>query len=191
MKDLETLSKKILNRTKEEGQQKLAAKEMELNNKLEENRLHTVELQKNKQASILAKSQAELERQIQSLRNKKRNTLLGEKQAIMTRIYEGAVKKMEDWDIQTFQEFAGNVLKQFEGQAIKITVGEKTSAYFTTAFLKEYPTVVISDENIPGKAGFIVEAGGIDYNYFFDQMVAEIKKDFTPKLASLAFQKSE
>lgn len=191
MKDLETLSKKILNRTKEEGQQKLADKEMELNNKLEENRLHTVELQKNKQASILAKSQAELERQIQSLRNKKRNTLLGEKQAIMTRIYEGAVKKMEDWDIQTFQEFAGNVLKQFEGQAIKITVGEKTSAYFTTAFLKEYPTVVISDENIPGKAGFIVEAGGIDYNYFFDQMVAEIKKDFTPKLASLAFQKSE
>lgn len=191
MKDLETLSKKILNRTKEEGQQKLAAKEMELNNKLEENRLHAVELQKNKQASILAKSQAELERQIQSLRNKKRNTLLGEKQAIMTRIYEGAVKKMEDWDIQTFQEFAGNVLKQFEGQAIKITVGEKTSAYFTTAFLKEYPTVVISDESIPGKAGFIVEAGGIDYNYFFDQMVAEIKKDFTPKLASLAFQKSE
>lgn len=191
MKDLETLSKKILNRTKEEGQQKLAVKEMELNNKLEENRLHTVELQKNKQASILAKSQAELERQIQSLRNKKRNTLLGEKQAIMTRIYEGAVKKMEDWDTQTFQEFAGNVLKQFEGQAIKITVGEKTSAYFTTAFLKEYPTVVISDENIPGKAGFIVEAGGIDYNYFFDQMVAEIKKDFTPKLASLAFQKSE
>ena len=55
----------------------------------------------------------------------------------------------------------------------------------------KYPDAVFSQETVPAKAGFIVERDGIDYNYFFDQMVAEIKKDFTPKLASLAFQKDE
>ncbi|MGP6138749.1 MULTISPECIES: V-type ATP synthase subunit E [unclassified Jeotgalibaca] len=191
MKELETLANQILDRTKAEGQQKIAAKEKELNEKLEENRLRFVDYQKNQKASILSRSHAEYERQSQSLRNEKRNVLLGEKQAIMTKIYAGAVERMTEWDTLTFQNFASNVLKQFEGQAIKVTAGEKSVAHFTDAFLKKYPTVTYSQETVPAKAGFIVEVGGIDYNYFFDQMVTEIKKDFTPKLASLAFQTNE
>lgn len=191
MKELEMLAKQILDRTKEEGQKKIAAKELELNIKLEDNRLRFVEYQKNKKAAIQASSQSDFERQSQSLRNQKRNVLLGEKQAIMTRIYEGAVAKMTEWDTTAFQEFTKKVFNHFENQSITVIAGEKSAQHFTQAFLSQYPGVTFSSETVPGKAGFIVEVGGIDYNYFFDQMVAEIRKDFTPKLASLAFQKNE
>lgn len=191
MKELETLANQIVVRTKEAGQKKLAAKEKELNDKLEASRLQFVDYQKNQKRAIQERSQTDFERQTQSLQNKKRNALLGEKQTIMKGIYNGAVVKMTEWTTTEFQLFAGNVLKQFEGKAVTVIAGEKSAHHFTEAFTAKYPDAVFSQETVPAKAGFIVERDGIDYNYFFDQMVAEIKKDFTPKLASLAFQKDE
>lgn len=191
MKELETLANQIVIQTKEAGQKKIVAKENELNEKLEASRIQFVAYQKNQKAAIEGREQAEYERQTQSLRNKKRNALLEEKQNIMTQVYNGAVEKMTKWDTNEFHAFANQVLSQFEGKTLTVIAGEKSVVHFTEAFIAKYPHAVFSKEAVPGKAGFIVELGGIDYNYFFDQIVAEIKKDFTPKLASLAFQKDE
>lgn len=191
MKELETLANQIVIRTKEAGQKKIIVKENELNEKLEASRIQFVAYQKNQKAAIEVREKAEYERQTQSLRNKKRNALLEEKQNIMTQVYNGAVEKMAKWNTNEFQAFANQVLSQFEGKTITVITGEKSTVHFTEALMAKYPHAVFSKETVPGKAGFIVELGGIDYNYFFDQIVAEIKKDFTPKLASLAFQKDE
>lgn len=191
MKELEGLSSQILNRTKENGQEKLVAKETELNAKIEANRIRLVEFQKNQKELIHSRNEMEYERQKQSLRNEKRNTLLGEKQAILANIYEGAIEKMSNWDTETFQQFAGNILKRFSNKAVTFVTGEKSAEHITSAFKAANPSVTFSDDFMPGKAGFIVSVDGVDYNYFFDQVVEEIQKDFTPKLASLAFKKNE
>lgn len=191
MKELDALSNQIISRTKEEGQKKLAKKETELNAKLEESRLRFVEFQKTQKALIQSRNQAEYERQVQSLHNEKRNALLAEKQNILASIYDGAVEKMSNWDAKTLQSFAEKVLQKFEGQEVNVVAGEKTAPLLDERFKAKHPAVTFSSETVAGKAGFIVEVGGIDYNYLFDQIVAEIKKDFTPKLASLAFQINE
>ncbi|NLB97987.1 MAG: hypothetical protein GX788_00005, partial [Lactobacillales bacterium] len=131
MKELETLANQIVVRTKEAGQKKLAAKEKELNEKLEASRLQFVDYQKNQKRAIQERSQTDFERQTQSLQNKKRNALLGEKQTIMKEIYNGAVVKMTEWTTTEFQLFAGNVLKQFEGKAVTVIAGEKSAHHFT------------------------------------------------------------
>lgn len=195
MKELNVLSEQILKRTKEAGQKKLANKEQELAQKIEENRVRFVEQQKARKATIKTKSENDYERQVQSLANEKRNRILVEKQTIMNEVFQNSIAKMTAWDSATFQSFVEKVLNQFNTNSLHLIIGEKSASYFTDSFketLKEkYPHLIIENRTASNKAGFIVEQGGIDYNFFFDQIVAEIKKDFSPKLASLAFEKNE
>ena len=55
------------------------------------------------------------------------------------------------------------------------------------AVLKEYSFVAISEEVVKNKAGFILQQDGIDYNFCFDELINELKKEFSPQLATLAF----
>lgn len=192
MKELEVLSNQIMERTKEQGQKNVVEKERELAKKIEDDLQRLVESQKTRKSSIQTKVKNELDRKEQSLINEKRNRILAEKQIILNEVYEEAAEKMTIWDTKTFQSFVKNVLNQFDSSALQLVSGEKTRGQFTEEFIaqlkKDYPGLKLSSSAIPNKAGFIVEKGGIDYNFFFDQMIAEIKKDFSPKLASLAFQ---
>ncbi|UJF14952.1 hypothetical protein LZ578_08010 [Jeotgalibaca sp. MA1X17-3] len=160
---------------------------------MEDDLQRLVESQKTRKSSIQTKVKNELDRKEQSLINDKRNRILAEKQIILNEIYAEAAKKMTVWDTETFRKFVENVLNQFDSNTLQLVPGEKTRGQFTEEFVeqlkKDYPGLKISSSAIPNRAGFIVEKGGIDYNFFFDQMIAEIKKDFSPKLASLAFQK--
>lgn len=195
MKELEALSSQILKRVKEEGQQKVVEKEQELSLKLEESRMRFVEHQRVQTELMESRSKEAFERQSQSLANAKRNKLLAEKQRILSKVYQSAVEKMTEWDEATFQSFVQSVLKQFDASDLNIVPGKKTAHYFTPSFVSSLEetnsALTVASETIPNKAGFIVEVGGIDYNFFFDQIVAEIKKDFSPKLASLAFEENE
>ncbi len=195
MKELDALSNQITTRVKEEGQRKVAKKEQELAEILEENRVRLVEQQKVQKTAIETRSKNDYSRQVQSLANEKRNRILAEKQNILTAVYEEAVEKMGNWDAERFQSFVQAVLRKFDKNDLKIIPGEKTNAHFTDAFKttlkEEFSGMTVASETVSNKAGFIVEVGGIDYNFLFDQVVAEIKNDFSSKLASLAFQKNE
>lgn len=193
MKELEALSNQIIERVTNEGKEKIHLKEQELNNLMEENRIR-LDHQKSRKQVIEARNQAEYERQVQSLNNEKRNKLLAEKQTILNEVYQQATKKMSEWDDATFQQFVLDALTQFEFRSIQLTIGEKSVSSFTDKIQKQlqekFPNVELATEAAPKKAGFIVSVGGVDYNFFFDQMVEEIKRDFSPRLAALAFQKA-
>lgn len=195
MKELEALSNQITTRVKEEGQRKVAKKEQELAEILEENRIRLVEQQKAQKSTIETRRKNDYSRQAQSLANEKRNRILSEKQRILTSVYEESVEKMSNWDAETFQSFVQAVLRKFDTNELNVVPADLTKAHFTEAFKttlkEEFPKLTVASETVPNKAGFIVEVGGIDYNFLFDQVVAEIKNDFSSKLASLAFQKNE
>ena len=195
MKQLDALSEQILSRIKQSGEERIAKQEVELAKKLEDSRLHLVEQQKQRKNTILLASEADYNRQLQSLQNKKRNNILKEKQMILGSVYQAVIEKMKAWDDETFQQFTESVLNQFDGVAFTMTVGEHSKAHFTEAFKlylnNRYSQMTISEETVPNKAGFIVEVDGIDYNFFFEQLIMEIKKEFSPELASLAFEKNE
>lgn len=196
MKDLQSLSEQILNKTKAKGQSKLEDAEKNSVAKIEESRLTLVEQQKARKAAILKKVANDFDREQQTLKNKERNAILKEKQIILKSVFQQASEKMNDWDESQFVQFLNGVLAQTdESKAYSIVPGAKSSAHFKGKELQQllvkYPAVKISEGSIPNKAGFILQEGGVDYNYCFDELIEDVKNDFAAELATLAFQEEK
>ena len=196
MKDLQSLSEQILNKTKAKGQSKLEDAEKNSVAKIEESRLTLVEQQKARKAAILKKVANDFDREQQTLKNKERNAILKEKQIILKSVFQQASEKMNDWDESQFVQFLNGVLAQTdESKAYSILPGAKSSAHFKGKELQQllvkYPAVKISEGSIPNKAGFILQEGGVDYNYCFDELIEDVKNDFAAELATLAFQEEK
>ncbi|CZQ84833.1 V-type ATP synthase subunit E [Trichococcus collinsii] len=193
MKDLQSLSEQILNKTKAKGQSKLEDAEKISVAKIEESRLTLVEQQKARKAAILKKIANDFDREQQTLKNKERNAVLKEKQVILKSVFQQALEKMNTWDETHFAQFLNGVLSQADdSKAYNIVPGAKSIAHFKGKELQQllvkYPAVKISEESIPNKAGFILQESGVDYNYCFDDLIEDVKNDFAAELATLAFQ---
>ncbi|WP_107995831.1 V-type ATP synthase subunit E [Trichococcus paludicola] len=193
MKDLQSLSEQILNKTKAKGQSKLEDAEKISVAKIEESRLTLVEQQKARKAAILKKVANDFDRERQTLKNKERNAVLKEKQVILKSVFQQALEKMNTWDETHFAQFLNGVLSQADdSKAYSIVPGAKSVAHFKGKELQQllvkYPAVKISEETIPNKAGFILQESGVDYNYCFDDLIEDVKNDFAAELANLAFQ---
>lgn len=196
MKDLQSLSEKILMQTKEKGQLELEKAEKNAIAKIEESRVKLVEQQKNRKQAILKKIADDFERERQTLKNKERNALLSEKQVILNAVFSEATEKMKQWDMAQFNTFLDTILAQLDAtKKYSVVPGEKSLSHFQGEQLKrlnrKFPDIQISKETIPNQSGFIIEEGGIDYNYGFDALIAEVKMEYASKLASLAFREVE
>ena len=196
MEDLQSLSEKILMQTKEKGQIKLEEAEKTSVAKIEESRLKLVEQQKNRKQTILKKIADDFDRERQTLKNKERNAVLSEKQVILNAVFSEASEKMKQWDVEQFNKFLDAILSQLDAsKEHSVVPGEKSLSHFQGEQLKrlnkKFPDIQISKETIPNQSGFIIEEGGIDYNYCFDALIAEVKMEYAAKLASLAFREVE
>lgn len=193
MKDLQALSAQILAKTKEEGQKKIEQYEEVANDRVEEQRQKLVESQKNRQEQIETQMKNDYDREAQTLANNKRNAVLGKKQALLHDVFNKAAEKMANWDNVTFATFLSGVLSQLEqDKQWQIVPGSRSVAVFQSeevkAILDDYPKISVADGEVKGKGGFIVQEDGIDYNFCFDVLVQEMKKEFSPQLATLAFK---
>lgn len=193
MKDLQALSAQILAKTKEEGQKKIEQYEKVANDKVEEQRQKLVESQKNRQEQIKNQMKNDYEREAQTLANNKRNAVLGKKQALLKDVFEKAAEKMIHWDNQTFASFLSGVLSQLDqDKQWQIVPGSRSETVFQSeevkAIVNNYRHVSMANDLVKGKGGFLVQEGGIDYNFCFDVLVQEMKKEFSPQLATLAFK---
>lgn len=193
MKDLQALSAQILAKTKEEGQKKIERYEEVANDRVKEQRQKLVESQKNRQEQIENQMKNDYEREAQTLANNKRNAVLGKKQALLHDVFNKAAEKMANWDTNTFATFLSGVLSQLDqDKQWQIVPGSRSLAVFQSeevkAVLNDYPTISVADGEVKGKGGFIVQEDGIDYNFCFDVLVQEMKKEFSPQLATLAFK---
>ncbi|SDB90121.1 V/A-type H+-transporting ATPase subunit E [Pelagirhabdus alkalitolerans] len=196
MRDLQALSTQILAKTKEEGQRQLDEYSKVANEKIEEERQKLAEFKENKEAAIGRQLNNDYEREAQTMRNQRRNAVLSEKQTLLSSVFNEASKRMENWDSSQFNKFLEGVLSQLDdNESWSLVPGEKSYEQFkdetTQKILKSYPFVIVSDDVVKQKAGFIIEHGGIDYNFCFDSLVDELKREFSPQLATLAFKSNE
>lgn len=192
MEDLQALSKRILARTKEEGQTKLNDYKKITDDKIEDTRQKFVESEKDRKEAIELELNNEYERQKQTLANQQRNRILAKKQTLLNSTFDQAVKEMEKWDQSQFANFLMGVLSQLDQSKKWILVpGEASLDLIQTdqiqSVIKGYLFVTVSDQVVKNKAGFILQQGGIDYNFCFDVLINELKKEFSPQLATLAF----
>lgn len=192
MEEIKVLSEQILTRTKKLGQSKLQEYQTVADEKIEATRQKLVESEKRQKETIVQKINNDYDRQTQTLKNMQRNQRLAKKQTLLNSIFDQAAIELELWDEATFSQFLSGVLKQIDqNKTWSLVPGERSLELIQSdqakAVLSQYSFVKVSDRIVKNKAGFILEQGGIDYNFCFDVLINELKKDFSPQLAALAF----
>lgn len=192
MEEIKVLSEQILTRTKKLGQSKLEEYQKVSDEKIEATRQKLVESEKRQIETIVQKINNDYDRQTQTLKNMQRNQILAKKQTLLNSIFDQAAIELELWDEATFSQFLSGVLKQIDqNKTWSLVPGERSLELIQSdqakAVFSQYSFVKVSDRIVKNKAGFILEQGGIDYNFCFDVLINELKKDFSPQLAALAF----
>lgn len=193
MKDLEQLKERILQEIHDEFSQKLAVA-----TKVEEERLSHANARFSKQEmaskiSLKKAAKSQLERQEQAILNKSNKDVLQVKRNLLNQLYSEAITILSSWSGETFLQYIEGVLNnlKIEGQ-FHLQFGQesidKLNDSQKSKLAQAYPSMVIEQESVAKKAGFILKKDGIDYNYFFDELVEDLKNDFSPTLAKLAFE---
>ena len=187
MDALQALSASIEQRTHNEIADALAAQEAQ----------HQVARQAAQEAANLLRQQqehaidaavAQERRKVaQQAANQGRNRLLAHKQQLLQQLYEQAFTKMSDWHVEQVAYFVQGVCRQMELTDATLVLGERTD-YAREAVRALLPeTITLSDDVLPEQAGFVLRVAGIEYNYGFDALLQQLKKDFTTELAHRAF----
>src|SRR5690625_3589609 len=192
MEDLQALTKQILARTKAEGEAKIDDYQKVAHDKLEQTRQKLAKAEKTSKEAIELELKNNYERQSQTFANQQRNSILAKKQTLLNSVFDQAVEKLSNWDEEQFSKFLAGVLDQLDQtKEWSLVFGEASVDLLNRdqmkAVLKEYSFVAISEEVVKNKAGFILQQDGIDYNFCFDELINELKKEFSPQLATLAF----
>lgn len=196
MDDINVLSKQILERVKKEGQSKLDEQQQKADQEIEKARQNLKSKELQEKEVIELELTNHYDRHIQTITNQERIQLLAKKQALLNNVFEEAVIEIEKWDEDQFANLLAGVLSEMdENKELILVIAERSTALFETeqvkAVLNDFPFVKLSDRVVKNRAGFILEQGGIDYNFTFDALIDELKKEFSPQLATLAFQNNE
>lgn len=133
----------------------------------------------------------EYEREIQQIKNQRRQTSLTSKQAILTELFSSAIDAMNNWDREKQLEFLHQVLSKYENEATELQLAEMTDRVLSNedkeALLSQYPHLKLSEETISGEGGFVLTQGEVIYNYIYKRLVEETKKDFNTEVANHIF----
>ena len=122
-----------------------------------------------------------------------RNAILREKQRVIQQAFKDAAKKLNNISADEFMKIVMTALNHVDvTQTVKLFVGEQTEHLLNRELLgSKLPWnhhVEIMDEPVKNKAGVLVRKDNIDYNYFFDELIAENRSDLLKYVTSQLFE---
>jgi V/A-type H+-transporting ATPase subunit E len=122
-----------------------------------------------------------------------RQTTLNQKQEYLNQLCLAAVTKMTEWSAAEFQQFLAEQLYALPltGTA-EVKLGEQSKEKLSQEQLDQLTTATIqwqlAEDYLPKESGFVVSQNGIEYNFLFKALVAEIQQTEGFKLAAALFQ---
>lgn len=182
----------VLEQAHENGRQLLAdAKEsIEHEAKEQEAQLKQEKLQQREQEIKAINRQ--VQREVQQLENKKRQSTLATKQGILKELFAGAYEQMAVWSVEQEQAFLEQVLKKYPQEELVLTVGSRTLVKYSAGqlerLLEHYPHVRLASSLVNGEAGFLLSQGNIDDNYLYRNLVDSLWQEESYQLAQTIFQ---
>lgn len=182
----------VLEQAHENGRQLLAdAKEsIEHEAKEQEAQLKQEKLQQREQEIKAINRQ--VQREVQQLENKKRQSTLATKQGILKELFAGAYEQMAVWSVEQEQAFLEQVLKKYPQEELVLTVGSRTLVKYSAGqlerLLEHYPHVRLASSLVNGEAGFLLSRGNIDDNYLYRNLVDSLWQEESYQLAQTIFQ---
>lgn len=177
-KETNLLEEKVANR-RIETQEALENKKIEYREKLN--------VEKEKIDSQI-KERYQISRQSQNIAH--RDQLLTEKQSLLQEVFATAKTALDQISTEELQAFFLDVVQQFKHQGqLMILLGELSQEKITQAWLDtlniEGVQLQLSPNIITQEGGFIIERGGIQYNFLNETLIQDAKTKMTVEIARL------
>ncbi|KAF1306019.1 hypothetical protein IV487_12225 [Enterococcus saccharolyticus] len=140
----------------------------------------------------------QIERKFQQEKNrvamKARQEKLKQKQVYLEQIFEEAYLQMTKWSQEEAQLFALKALKQSKLTRGEFIPSEALKATFTADWLQKVnqtlaATFTLANPINSREYGFLVEQEGIRYNYFYRELLVELKKEHGNDIMRALFDK--
>lgn len=193
MADLKLLTERVIEKEKSAVQQQISAAEEKAQAELETAKQEAETEKENRKKQIDERLKREHEISKNTVQVKKRNDVLAVKQRILSDAYSEAYDVLCNMDAKTTQTFLGNVLQQFKQQDhVELVLGEETYSKIEPNWVESLTIdgtrVTLAEETVKGKAGAVIKKEGIEYNYLFDALIADIKNDIIQSVSQQLFQ---
>jgi vacuolar-type H+-ATPase subunit E/Vma4 len=122
-----------------------------------------------------------------------RNAVLREKQKVIQKVLRDATKKLNEISTEDFMKLVASALENIDvTQRAELFVGEHSKGLMDDEWLNDHLPwnhhVVVQDETVKNKAGLLIQQGNVDYNYFFDDLIAENRQDLLPYITTELFE---
>lgn len=183
MGDIQTLQKQIMEKVQATGDQQVQALQAELSSKMESFQAKLQEQFQTSQTTFRIQQERQLEIKKQSLVNNLRNQRLSKKQDLLRGLIQQVVTKVNDMGPEKFEELIRHVIGKVQKDApFTLQMGEKSwnnlSEAARQSLRADFPQMELQAQGIKEKSGFMVTQAGINYNYIFEDVIAEL----TPQL---------
>lgn len=152
----------------------------------------------NEHQQLLARQKNQLEHKFQQEKNrliiKARQTRLKEKQQYLEQIFIVAYQQMANWEMEQTREFAENALAKLDiKEGIFISGNLMKDTVFTFSWLNRVneqlqTNYVLGEKSCENEHGFLVEQQGVRYNFFYHELLSEIKKAKGNEIMQLLFK---
>lgn len=177
-KETNLLEEKVVNR-RIETQKALEKKKIEYREKLN--------VEKEKIDSQI-KERYQISRQSQNIAH--RDQLLTEKQSLLQEVFATAQTALDQISTEELQAFFLDIVQQFKHQGqLMILLGELSQEKITQEWLDtlniEGVQLQLSPNIITQEGGFIIERGGIQYNFLNETLIQDAKTKMTVEIARL------
>ena len=144
------------------------------------------------------KKQAEmLDKKYKQLHNRQeveaRQTILNEKQRYLEQLFVQAAEEMAAWSAEKMQDFAQKALLNLDlDHEVQFISGEYSKNAYSADFIAQMNTQLpfsmkLADEIIDKQAGFIIDDGGVQYNFIFENLIKDIQTTMSFDLAKQLF----
>ena len=192
MKDINNLRNGVIEKITRKGDEKVEAKEQAINEELSAYSAQSELVKEREFDRIDQKYNSLLTQNKQSYNNQKRNDLLRVKESIIDEVIQEALAKLQTFEENQLVPFIEQALSQIdENKPHTIQFGDQTVDKVSQELLERlkaaHPGLAVSDQTIPRSSGFVVEQGGIEYNYIFEDLINEIEPELKVDISKEVF----
>lgn len=125
-----------------------------------------------------------------------RNAVLKEKQRVIHQTFKDATEQLANISKEDFMGIVMSALDNVDvTQRVEIFVGEKTKQLMDKEWLQQQLPwnnhVNVQEETVKNKAGLLVRMNNIDYNYFFDELIAENRTELLSYVTNELFEENK
>lgn len=178
-------AQRIIQQIEQEGTESIQAyqteRQAEIDSECEKEKQQIIAHEEKKIAMNTQRIQKETKLALERNKAQKRQQLLSYKQELLQQLFDELLSKMNDWDVESFQEYVTDRLKNLPVQgSMDIVLGEYSSDKINQEWLDQLQlpqqSFRLATEKIPHQGGFVVRQEKLEYNFLFRTLVQDIQE---------------